>query len=300
MPEMCTKDLELPVFSDKKQYDPIDHVKVRVVAKEDWGRVDWETMKVKDEQAQPVHFDKVIFNIHGGSWNGGSSGERYMFLKSYAIRIGCPVFSVDYRLAPSHMFPEGLDDCFQVYMWLVYYSRKYLQITFDKIILDGDSAGGNLSLSLSVLTILRNIRIPDKLILHYPCASIDIKSFTPSLVTSVDDSVLPHHFLPNVINFYAEPKNKKHQLSSPKYMSQEVLEKFPKCYFLIAEMDPIRDEALRTCLRLAKVGKQLQEDKVEVIIFKHCQHSFTGHSYYPKLFEMSKTAKEMAEKIVLE
>jgi acetyl esterase/lipase len=65
-------------------------------------------------------------------------------LRKMSKDTGYPVFSVDYRLSPEYPHPIPLSDCWMVYLWLQYYSAEYLQLTFDKIILVGDSAGGNL------------------------------------------------------------------------------------------------------------------------------------------------------------
>lgn len=62
----------------------------------------------------------------------------------------------------------GLDDCWQAYKWIVNNAESEFDITIDKIILVGDSAGGNLTLGVTYLSILNNIRPPNALFLVYP------------------------------------------------------------------------------------------------------------------------------------
>ena len=144
-PQMVEKDLDLPFNIDKDQYDCQKLVKIRVISKNDWGRVDWNTGEPINKEAKPAHVERIIVNIHGGSWNNGSSGSDLHITSRFTQETECPIFAIDYRLAPDHKFPNGLSDCLQAYLWISYYSEKYLQLTFDEVVIDGDSAGGNLS-----------------------------------------------------------------------------------------------------------------------------------------------------------
>ena len=306
VPKMMAEDVDLPIFVDKTKYDSQKHVKVRIVSKNDWGRVDWDTMQLINKSNDPVHFDTVILHVHGGSFNHGSTGDLYPISKKYSIETGHPIFSVDYRLAPEFQFPKGLSDCFQVYMWLVKYSKKYLQLTFDRIIIDGDSAGANFVLSLTGLSINKNIRIPDKLVLHYAWDNICIRSFCPSLALSLEDPLLNYHFLPYIWHYYADFEHQSNQYASPKFLDEEILKKFPPCTFFLAENDPIRDELLRLCLRLSKVGKQDDIGKkinsissfstlfIEVKIFKHWYHGFMFHASFQARIKMAYVALKMS------
>jgi hormone-sensitive lipase len=92
----------------------------------------------------PVSVKAIILHIHGGGFIGGSSASSRATTIEYSIRLGVPVFSIDYRLSPDNKFPCALNDCWQVYLWLLKYSEKYLKLKPLKIILTGDSAGGNL------------------------------------------------------------------------------------------------------------------------------------------------------------
>jgi hormone-sensitive lipase len=84
-----------------------------------------------------------------------------------------PIFSIDYRLSPETIFPGALNDIWQVYYYLI--ERGAQEFGFNnsglpptKIVLVGDSAGGNLVAALTILCILRNYRVPDGIILAYP------------------------------------------------------------------------------------------------------------------------------------
>jgi acetyl esterase/lipase len=79
------------------------------------------------------------------------------------------VFSVDYQKAPESPYPRGLADCWQVYNWLLNESHKFFKIRDDKrIILAGDSAGGNLCFGLTNLCIENNVKVPYAIVGFYP------------------------------------------------------------------------------------------------------------------------------------
>lgn len=64
-----------------------------------------------------------------------------------------------------------------------------------KIILVGDSAGGNLVAALTNLLIRLGLRKPDAIFLIYPALNLDEKAFTPSLLYTLNDYILPHTYL---------------------------------------------------------------------------------------------------------
>jgi hormone-sensitive lipase len=106
------------------------------------------------------------------------------------------VFSVDYRKAPENPYPDGLADVWQVYNWLLNESHKFFKIKKDKrIIVAGDSAGGNLIFSLTNLCIENGVRPPNTIVAFYPAVNLSLKCFTPSLLYSFSDPLLSFEFL---------------------------------------------------------------------------------------------------------
>ena len=80
---------------------------------------------------------EVLVFLHGGGFVAGSLAEYDSLARTLAIRAGTNVLSVDYRLAPEHPFPAGLDDAWAATLW----AKEH----FDRIAVGGDSAGGNLA-----------------------------------------------------------------------------------------------------------------------------------------------------------
>jgi acetyl esterase/lipase len=89
--------------------------------------------------------DRALLYIHGGAWFMGSTTTHRPLVSSLAYASGVRALSINYRLAPEHPFPAGLDDCVTAYEWLLRGG-----VASDRIIVAGDSAGGNLALALLV------------------------------------------------------------------------------------------------------------------------------------------------------
>lgn len=98
-----------------------------------------------------------------------TSRTHQTYTRQWAKKCGAPVFSVDYRKAPEDPYPRGLADCWQVYNWLLNESHKFFHIRKEKrIILAGDSAGGNLILGVTNLCIEQGIQLPYAVTAFYP------------------------------------------------------------------------------------------------------------------------------------
>jgi acetyl esterase/lipase len=107
---------------------------------------EWQTVPDVEE-------DKVILYFHGGGYIMGSPN----FTRMISVRLGkvtkMRILSIDYRLAPEHPYPQGLEDCISSYNWLL--SKGFNP---KNIIISGDSAGGYFT--LMTLVKLRNEGTP--------------------------------------------------------------------------------------------------------------------------------------------
>ena len=55
---------------------------------------------------------KVIIHFHGGAFISQSSHNAEPYLRKWAVKVGVPVFSVDYRLAPKNPYPDPINDAY--------------------------------------------------------------------------------------------------------------------------------------------------------------------------------------------
>lgn len=145
---------------------------------------------------------KVMFYIHGGGFAAMSSSSHQNYLLKWAIELGVPIFSVDYRLAPAVQYPEIPNDVIRSYVWMLAFLKYVLKVEPTKILVSGDSAGGNLAAVLTTWCIENSVRAPDHLLVHYPATLIDDKRYTPSLNYSFTDYMLNYGALRMCISYY--------------------------------------------------------------------------------------------------
>jgi acetyl esterase len=87
--------------------------------------------------------------FHGGGWVIGNIHVYDGVCRRLASYGGFPVVSVDYRLAPEHKFPAPLEDCVAALHWVAGHGAE-LGIDGSRLVIAGDSAGGNLSLATAM------------------------------------------------------------------------------------------------------------------------------------------------------
>ena len=127
----------------------------------------------KNQGAHPI----MIF-FHGGGFVTGNIDSYSKVCKRMANITGHIVLSVDYRLAPEHPFPAGLEDCYAVVKDVVELNKKFNK-PLKSITLIGDSAGGNLAAAVSLLARDRGDFKVDRQILLYPATNTDHSDKAP-------------------------------------------------------------------------------------------------------------------------
>ena len=116
--------------------------------------------------------EEIIIHVHGGGFVAGSSSLFLPWTLKWTYETGVPIFSIDYRLSPENKYPAALEDWWEVYTWILNFGLSHLNINPSKIILIGDSAGGNLIIGLTILAIQNKVRVPDQLICAYPALDL--------------------------------------------------------------------------------------------------------------------------------
>ena len=91
-----------------------------------------------------AHDAPGLLYLHGGGWVIGSPDTHDRLTRELAAGIGARVVSLAYGLAPERAYPHGLDDCVAAARWLGLHGRS-LGIDPDRLLIGGDSAGGNLA-----------------------------------------------------------------------------------------------------------------------------------------------------------
>lgn len=86
----------------------------------------------------------LVVYLHGGGWVVGSVDDFETLGRTLAERSGCAVLLPDYRLAPEHPFPAGLEDAEDAILWAARHTARLVGSEVP-LVVAGDSAGGNLA-----------------------------------------------------------------------------------------------------------------------------------------------------------
>lgn len=226
------------------------------------------------EQADLVR--GVVFHIHGGGFVGMSSRSHQSYTRQWANQLQTVVFSVDYRLAPEHPFPAGLEDVWAAYLWVAEFSKQCLGIEPEGIAVTGDSAGGNLACGIINKAIESGLPrlVPRGGLLSYPALWMYWDRYTPSNEFMLEDFIVHHTTARLVIQHYlasAAIDLKTDYYASPLLSPEDNLRRFPPIRMMIGNIDPLRDDCYRFNERLLGAGGDLQ-----MTLFEGLPHAFLG------------------------
>jgi len=236
--------------------------------------------------------DTIMFHVHGGGFVSQTSESHLDYLHRWATQLNIPILSIDYSLAPEAPFPRAVEEILYCYVWMLN-NFELLGTTGKKIILSGDSAGGNLVASLTLKTITNCIRIPDSLILSYAALLIQFYP-SPSRLLTLMDPLLMASFMIKCLNAYKDPnylkslpRSLKDELEmastednifmSPIMAETNLLQHFPRTLFIETDMDACLDENVKFSSNLINAGVDV---KMEVL--KGLPHGFLAFGQFSK------------------
>jgi acetyl esterase len=110
----------------------------------------------------------LVVYFHGGAFVVGSIGIMDNVAREFSRAANVVVLSVEYRLAPENPYPAGLDDCETVTRWALDNASRF-DLTPAKVIVGGESAGGNLATAVALRLRDAGDRSVAGQVLIYPC-----------------------------------------------------------------------------------------------------------------------------------
>ena len=200
----------------------------------------WAEPKAKATAPRPV-----ILHFHGGAYFVGSSDAYRPFAANLALQADARVAVLDYRLAPEAPYPAAPDDALAAY-------RALLQqgIPAQRIIICGDSAGGNLALVTLLKIAEARLPTPAGGVLLSPWA--DLTGSGESMEINAEaDVMLPGHRMAEAAHLYAGENDLRNWRISPLFGNYRGLP--PLCIHFGSE-EILRDDARRVAAGARETG----------------------------------------------
>ena len=190
--------------------------------------------------------------LHGGAFSMGTIRQSVIdtACRERCVDANCVVFAVDYRKAPEHRFPTGLNDCYAALHWLAEHAAKF-GARSDLITVSGQSAGGNLAAALTL-----KVRDEGGPAIAFQLLEIPVLDLTFSQPSVREFAVGYGLTLRTMQKMRRDYLPTLDEASSP-YASPLLapdLTGLPPAHIMTAEYDPLRDEGEAYARRLNDAG----------------------------------------------
>jgi len=206
----------------------------------------------------------VLVNFHGGGWVIGDLDTADGVCRDFCNTAECVVVSVDYRLAPEHVFPAAVDDAYTATCWV---ADNQAELNGNgKIAVCGESAGGNLAAVVCLKA--RDEAGPhiDFQLLLYPVVDCDMtrQSYVDNGTGYMLETDTMHWFWDH---YCRDTEQRKDPAASP--LLAEDHGNLPPALVVTAQFDPLRDEGGIYAETLRAAG-----GNAEVVCYDGLLHAF--------------------------
>ena len=203
---------------------------------------------------------KVFLYLHGGAYALGSCDSHRALVTSIAAAANVESLLPEYRLAPEHPFPAGLQDCIAVYRALL--EKGYAA---DDIIIGGDSAGGGLTAATLLQLRHDGVPLPRAAVLLSPF--LDVSASGETMKTRVDqDPWFEPDKIAVVVRYYCSNEDLRNPLLSPVFANVAGL---PPTLIHVGDDEILLSDSTRFADKLREAGID-----VELEVFPELWHVF--------------------------
>jgi len=197
----------------------------------------------------------LVVYFHGGGHCIGSVGLMDNVAREFAYGAHAAVVSVEYRLAPEHPYPVGLDDCEAVTRWALAHAPE-LGVSSERVVVAGESAGGNLAAAVALRLRDAGDASSAGQVLIYP--GVDANSPVHRSREEFAGIVLSRAMMDGFWSRYSAGRD----LSRDPYaapLQAPSLAGLPPALVVLGGCDPLRDEGRAYAARLRDAGVPTEE-----------------------------------------
>ncbi|CAI8793247.1 alpha/beta hydrolase [Chryseobacterium sp. IT-36CA2] len=217
-------------------------------------------VRIYRSKGKEIQQSSAIIYIHGGWFIAGGYETHDAVVRKLANKAGSVVIFIDYRLAPEHPFPAGLNDCMDGVKW-VFKNAESLGIDPDKIGIIGDSAGGALSTAVST-QLGKQFKFQ---VLIYP--AVDNQLNSKSWEIYENGPVLNKQGGIEAWAGYLPEEEKGNPLAIPVLIKD--FKETPPTLIILAEHDPLLDDGKQLSENMKNAGVELKTS-----LYKDMVHGF--------------------------
>lgn len=227
----------------------------------------------RPRSAAPSDSLPCVMFFHGGGWKT-CSVETHDYVPSYlAAHAQVMCLSVEYRLAPEHKFPCGLEDCYAACMWASSHASE-LGLDHSRMVVAGDSSGGNFAAVVAQMAQKRgNFSLTGQVLIYPVCDLEDlvVQKRSPGIYGPLRGEDLGPS--PLACDYLSCPEE---QVKDPRFapLLAEDLSGLPPALFILAECDSLVDDGLYYAQRLVNAGVD-----VKVRVWQGMPHAFILRTY---------------------
>ncbi len=204
----------------------------------------------------------AIVWLHGGGWVMGDLDGFDHVCRALANASGQWVVSVDYRLAPEHPFPAARDDALAAVAWALDRGARQLGYDAGRVIVGGDSAGGN----LAAVAAAHHREALAGLLLVYPVTDAAMETRSYAEAAGAEFGGLTPASMANCFAAYLGDADREDPDVSPLLGE---LGGFPPALVAVAANDVLRDDGLNYAAALREAGGE-----VALLRFEDMVHGF--------------------------
>jgi epsilon-lactone hydrolase len=244
-----------------------------------WERVIADGISTEWMVPPNAQHNSVLLFLHGGGGVTGLYNTHRWLIGHIALSCGIRALLPDYRLAPEHPFPSGLEDCVSAYRWLL--SEGYQP---QNIVVAGDSLGGMLTISLLLALRQTNQPLPVAAVCISP--NTDPTSRGKTMRTNAwKDALLSPKYTQTMMKLYVHGHDVNDPLIAPLHAD---LSGLPPILIQAGADEILLDDSMRFAERAKTAGT-----KVILEVWPHMWHDW--HVCVPNLPEANQAIDHIAK-----
>jgi acetyl esterase/lipase len=212
--------------------------------------------------------DRVVLYLHGGAFIAETPVFHGALLARICREAGARGLMVSYRLAPEHLYPAALDDCMAAYRWLLDQG-----IDAGRIVVAGDSAGGNLTLALLLRARDEGLPLPAGALALSPVTDLTFSGDSVRRNDGVDDMFSADLMDALVPAYLPQRELCTHPHVSPLFGDFTGM---PPLLLIVGSTELLLDDSVRVALRCPDA---------QLLVWHGMPHVFPGFDFLPEARE---------------